>query len=129
MATREQNEFLCRVGPGTPMGDVFRRFWQPVATLAQVPTPDCDPLRVRLLGEDFVLFRDSDGKLGFLDELCMHRGASLALGRVEEGGIRCLFHGWKFATDGTMMECPNHPDANFIKRHKANSYPVREGGG
>ena len=129
MATREQNELLCRVGPGTSMGNVFRRFWQPVATSVQVATPDGDPLRVRLLGEDYVLFRDTEGKLGFLDELCMHRGASLALGRVEHGGIRCLFHGWKFSVDGAMMECPNHPDANFIKRHRANSYPVREGGG
>ena len=104
MVTQAQNETLVRVGPGTDMGNLMRRYWHPVATSAQLPGPDCKPLRTKLLGERFVVFRDSDRKVGMLDELCMHRGASLAIGRVEEGGIRCLYHGWKFAVDGTILE-------------------------
>ncbi|MFP3557538.1 Rieske 2Fe-2S domain-containing protein [Paraburkholderia sp. SIMBA_049] len=129
MLSREDNELLCRVGPGTPGGALMRRFWHPVCTSAQLPQPDCAPLRVRLLGEDYVAFRDSDGKVGFLEELCMHRGASLALGRVEEGGIRCLYHGWKFSASGTVMETPNHADPKYAARMKAPAFPVREEGG
>ncbi|ACC73987.1 Rieske 2Fe-2S domain-containing protein [Paraburkholderia phymatum] len=129
MLSREDNELLCRVGPGTPVGALMRRFWHPVCTSAQLPQPDCAPLRVRLLGENYVAFRDSDGKVGFLEELCMHRGASLALGRVEEGGIRCLYHGWKFSASGTVMETPNHADPKYAARLKAPAFPVREEGG
>jgi phthalate 4,5-dioxygenase oxygenase subunit len=129
MLKREENALLCHVGPETPMGAVMRRYWHPVCTSAQLPTPDSEPLRVRLLGEDFVLFRDSAGKVGMLEELCMHRGASLALGRVEEGGIRCLYHGWKFDVAGALLETPNHDDAKYRARMKAPAYPVREEGG
>ncbi|MGT2477440.1 Rieske 2Fe-2S domain-containing protein [Paraburkholderia terrae] len=129
MLSREDNELLCRVGPGTPGGALMRRFWHPVCTSAQLPQPDCAPLRVRLLGENYVAFRDSDGQVGFLEELCMHRGASLALGRVEEGGIRCLYHGWKFSASGTVMETPNHADPKYAARMKAPAFPVREEGG
>ena len=94
MLTRENNETLVRVGAGTDMGTVMRRYWHPVATSAQLPASDCKPLRTRLLGESFVVFRNTAGQIGMLDELCMHRGASLALGRVEDGAIRCLYHGW-----------------------------------
>jgi phthalate 4,5-dioxygenase oxygenase subunit len=128
MATRQQNELLCRVGPETAMGNVFRRFWHPVCTSAQLPKPDCNPLRVRLLGEDYVAFRDTNGAVGLLEELCMHRGASLALGRVEDCGIRCLFHGWKFGVDGTIQEMPNYPDKTYMARHRAKAFPVREAG-
>jgi phenylpropionate dioxygenase-like ring-hydroxylating dioxygenase large terminal subunit len=107
----------------------MRRFWHPVCTSAQLPHPDCAPLRVRLLGENYVAFRDTEGKVGFLEELCMHRGASLALGRVEEGGIRCLYHGWKFNASGTVMETPNHADPKYATRMKAPAFPVREEGG
>src|ERR1700684_4132339 len=103
MLTAAENETLTRVGPDTPMGRVMRRHWLPVCTSAELPAPDCDPLRTSLLGESFVVFRDTEGKVGLLEEGCMHRGASLALGRVEKGGIRCLFHGWQFAADGTIM--------------------------
>ena len=92
-------------------------------------TPTLPPLRVRLLGEDFVAFRDSEGNVGVLEELCMHRGASLALGRVEEGGIRCLYHGWKFSAAGAVLETPNNADANYRARMKAPAFPVREEGG
>src|SRR5262252_5735939 len=129
MLTQEENERLCRVGPDTPMGRVLRRYWTPAFQLGDLPGPDCPPIQVTLLGESFVAFRDTNGRLGFLDELCMHRGASLALGRVEDCGIRCLYHGWKFAVDGTILETPNHPDPAFRARQKAKAYPVREAGG
>ena len=119
MVSKADNETLVRVGPGTEMGEYMRRYWHPVATSAQLPGPDCKPLRTKLLGERFVVFRDSGGRVGVLDELCMHRGASLALGRVEEGGITCLYHGWKFAVDGTVLDTPNHADCAFRERLKA----------
>jgi len=126
---REENELLTRVGKGTPMGDMLRRYWHPICTSAELPAPDCDPLRTRLLGQNFVVFRDSAGSVGVMDELCMHRGASLALARVEEGGIRCLYHGWKFAVDGRILETPNHPDPRFRERMRAAAYPVHESAG
>src|ERR1700751_1864310 len=129
MLTHEENETLCRVGPKTKMGQVMRRYWHPIATTEQLPDPDCAPLRVNLLGERLVAFRDSAGKIGVLNELCMHRGASLALGRVENGGIRCLYHGWKFGADGTIQETPNNPDPRLRQRLKQPCHPVREEGG
>jgi phthalate 4,5-dioxygenase len=129
MLTVEENERLCKVGPDTPMGKVLRRYWTPAFQLGDVPEPDCPPIQVTVLGESFVAFRDTNGRLGFLDELCLHRGASLALGRVEECGIRCLYHGWKYAVDGTVLETPNFPGSTFKDRVKHGSYPVREGGG
>ncbi len=129
MLTPEENEVLCRVGPATPMGKVLRRYWTPAFQAGDLPEPDCPPIRVTVLGENFVAFRDSAGRLGFLDELCCHRGASLVLGRVEEGGIRCLYHGWKYAADGTIMETPNLATPAFRQRVKHGAYPVREAGG
>jgi phthalate 4,5-dioxygenase oxygenase subunit len=129
MLTAEENEALCRVGPGTPMGKVLRRYWTPAFQLGDLPAPDCPPIRVTVLGENFVAFRDTEGKLGFLDELCCHRGASLTLGRVEDRGIRCLYHGWKYAVDGTIMETPNLATATFRERVKHGAYPVRAAGG
>jgi phthalate 4,5-dioxygenase len=126
---REENETLCRVGPGTPMGAVFRAFWTPIALSSQVAHHDSDPVRARFCGEDYVLFRDTAGTLGLLDEFCPHRTASLALGRVEQGGIRCLYHGWKFDTSGRLLDCPNHPPAVAQGRVRARSYPCREAGG
>jgi phthalate 4,5-dioxygenase len=129
MLSKQDNETICRIGPGTPMGMAFRRFWLPALLSEELPHPDCDPRRVQLLGEDFVAFRDSSGKIGLLDEYCCHRNASLALGRVEEGGLRCIYHGWKFAVDGTVLETPNVADSRFKERIKARAYPVREAGG
>lgn len=129
MLNREQNERICRVGPGTPMGKVFRRFWLPVCTSAQLAEPDGAPLRVQLLGQDFVAFRNSSGVVGLLDEHCPHRGASLALGRVEENGLRCLYHGWKFATDGKVQDMPNCASKAIREHIRAPAYPVREEGG
>jgi len=129
MLNHADNELLCRVGPNAPMGAMMRRYWHPVCMSEQLPIRDSVPLRVRLLGEDFVAFRDSEGSVGVLEELCMHRGASLALGRVEEGGIRCLYHGWKFDVSGTVMETPNHDDPKYRSRMRAPAFPVREEGG
>jgi len=128
MLNKQDNELICRVAPGTPMGNMMRRYWHPVCTSAQLQR-DAAPLRVRLLGEDFVAFRDTQGRVGVMEELCMHRGASLALGRVEEGGLRCLYHGWKFDTAGTVLETPNHADPKYRQRMKAPAFPVREEGG
>ncbi len=129
MLTKEENNRLTQVGPGTPMGEMMRRYWHPIATSAQLPHSDCDPLRARLLGENFVVFRDTQGKVGVLNELCTHRGASMALGRVEEGGIRCIYHGWKFAVDGTIMDMSNNADSTYIDKLKAPAYPVVERSG
>ena len=125
MLTAEENEVLCRVGPGTPMGKVLRRFWTPALQLGDLPAPDCPPIRVTILGENFVAFRDTNGRLGVLDELCSHHGASLTLGRVEECGIRCLYHGWKYAVDGTILETPNLATSTFRERVKHGAYPVQ----
>ena len=129
MMRASDNEVLTRVGPGTPMGVLMRRYWHPICTVAQVAEPDSNPVRSRLLGENFVVFRDTDGKVGVLEEYCLHRRVSLALGRVEKGGIRCLYHGWKFATDGSILETPNHCDPRFRARIKAPAYPAVEAGG
>jgi phenylpropionate dioxygenase-like ring-hydroxylating dioxygenase large terminal subunit len=129
MLPREKNELLVRVGPGTEMGKLMRRYWHPVATSRELPEPDCKPLRIELLGERFVLFRNTSGALGMMDEFCIHRGASLALGRTEEDALRCLYHGWKFTIDGTLLETPNHPDPRFRERMRAHAYPVIESNG
>ena len=97
MLSREENTLLTRIGPGTAMGEVMRRYWIPALLAREIPEPDGPPVRVRLLGEDLVAFRDSDGKIGLLEEYCPHRRASLFFGRNEECGLRCVYHGWKFA--------------------------------
>jgi phthalate 4,5-dioxygenase oxygenase subunit len=129
MLSREDNELICRVGPGTPMGAVFRRYWVPACLSSQLPKNDSDPLRLRLLGEALVAFRDTNGAVGLLDEFCPHRRASLALGRVEDSGIRCLYHGWKFGVDGRVQDTPNYCGPKFKDRVKARSYAVYEAAG
>lgn len=121
---------LCRVGKGTPAGEVFRRYWTPVLPSSDLPRPDGTPQAVTILGERLVAFRDTSGKVGLVDEFCPHRGASLAIGRVEDCGIRCLYHGWKFGIDGRIQETPNMPEeSRFKDRNTILSYPVREAGG
>ena len=117
------------IGPDTPMGTLFRRFWLPICTADRLPTPGGAPLAERLLGEDFVVFRTGEGKVGVLDEYCMHRGASLALGRVEDCGIRCIYHGWKFGTGGEVLEIMNNPAAKSPTNFKARAFPTVEAGG
>jgi phenylpropionate dioxygenase-like ring-hydroxylating dioxygenase large terminal subunit len=126
---REDNEMITRVGPDTPMGRVMRRYWTPIALASQVEKRDSDPVRARFCGEDYVLFRDTNGRLGLMDELCPHRGASLALGRVEDCGIRCLYHGWKYDVDGRLLDTPNYHNENFRAKFRAPAYPAREAGG
>ena len=129
MLTREENELLCRVGPGTPMGSLVRRFWIPAAAGADVKAGGA-PKRVRLVGREFVVYRDRAGRPGLLDELCPHRGASLMLARNEECGLRCIYHGWTFAVDGTVLETPSEPeDSTFKDRVRAGAYPAYDAGG
>jgi phthalate 4,5-dioxygenase oxygenase subunit len=127
MLTREENELLTRVGPGKPMGEVMRRYWVPALLSRELPSPDCPPVRVKLLGEELVAFRDTQGKVGLLDEHCPHRQASLFLGRNEESGIRCVFHGWKFDVDGNCVDMPNEPlESRFKEKVHQTSYPTIE---
>src|SRR5919202_913300 len=114
MLKREDNELLCRTGPGTPMGELFRRFWLPALLPSELPSPDCPPIRFRILGEDLVAFRDSEGRVGFLAQACPHRGASLFLGRNEENGLRCVYRGWNFHVTGVCVDMPSGPaESNF----------------
>ena len=107
MLTKEQNELLCRVEGEAPMGRIMRSHWLPVCMSEEVAERDGAPVRSRLVGEDLVVFRDSNGKLGVLSEYCLHRRASLAFGRNEECGLRCLYHGWKFDVGGNVVDMPS----------------------
>jgi len=129
MLSQPENELMCRVGRATAMGAAMRRYWLPALATTELPAADGDPVHVELLGEHLVAFRDTEGRVGILDEACCHRGASLLLGRVEGCGIRCIYHGWKYAVDGRVLETPNVPDAKFKDRIRARAYPVREAGG
>ena len=119
MLSREENEILTRVGPGTPMGELMRRYWVPAALSRELPEPDCPPVRVKLLGENLVAFRDTSGRLGLLDEFCPHRRASLFLGRNEEDGLRCVYHGWKFDVAGSCIDMLNLPSDTSLRRRYA----------
>jgi len=130
MLTAEDNEILTRVGSGTPMGELFRRFWIPAVMSEELPENDGKPVRVLLLGERLVAFRDSNGKVGLLDELCPHRRTSLALGANEKCGLRCLYHGWKFDVEGKCVDTPAEPVGSTLKdRVRARAYPTVEKGG
>lgn len=127
MISAEQNEYLCRTGAGTPMGDLFRRYWIPALMTSELPEPDCPPVRVSLLSERLIAFRDTDGKIGLMDEFCAHRGVSLWFGRNEEGGLRCPYHGWKYNTEGQCIEVPSEPvSSGFCQKIKLKSYPCIE---
>jgi phthalate 4,5-dioxygenase len=130
MLSREENELVTRVGPGTPMGNTLRRYWIPAILSSEVSEPDCDPVRVRLLGEDLVAFRDTAGRIGLLDEFCPHRRVSLYFGRNEECGLRCIYHGWKFNVDGSCIEMMNEPEEyDFKHKIRTTAYPTCELGG
>ena len=129
MMTREQNDLLTRVCAGAPAGQLLRRYWQPVA-LAEELAGSRPVKAVRILGQDLVLFRGPDGRLGLLDRDCAHRGADLAFGRLEDGGLRCLFHGWLFDTGGKCLETPGEPpESRICSRVRQRAYPVQERGG
>lgn len=128
MLTKEENELLTHVEGATPMGQLMRQYWLPVSRSKDLEV-DGAPLRVTLLGEKLVAFRDSEGKAGVMDEACPHRGASLALARNENCALQCLYHGWRIARDGTVVETPSEPDDSTFKdrvRHAA--YPAYEAG-
>jgi len=130
MLTREENEKLTRIGPGTPMGSLVRRYWIPALFSHQLPEPDGEPVRVTLLCERLVAFRDSKGRVGLLDERCPHRTASLFFGRNEECGLRCVYHGWKFDVDGNCVDLPSEPPgSNFQQKVRITAYPCIERGG
>src|SRR4029078_10194211 len=130
MTTREQNDFLTQTGPGTAMGNLFRRYWIPALTSKELPEPDCAPVRVKLLSERLLAFRATQGRIGLMDEFCAHRGVSLWFGRNEESGLRCPYHGWKYDVTGQCIEVPSEPvESAFCKKIKLTSYPLVERGG
>jgi phthalate 4,5-dioxygenase oxygenase subunit len=127
MLSREDNERITRVGRDTPMGAVMRRYWMPVCMTSELNAPDGEPLRITLLGEQLVAYRDTTGKVGLLNEFCPHRRASLWLGRNEEAGLRCVFHGWKFDTTGACVDMPTEPaETNFAHKVSVQAYPTVE---
>src|SRR5438067_11741806 len=129
MLTRDDNELITNTNPGTPMGELFRRFWLPVALSEELPGPDCVPQRVRVLGEDLLAIRDTSGRPGLFDAYCPHRGAPLFFGRNEEDGLRCVYHGWKFDVDGRCVDLPNAPEGpTFKDKIKIKCYPCVEAG-
>jgi phthalate 4,5-dioxygenase oxygenase subunit len=130
MLKKEDNERLCQTDAGTPMGEVFRRYWIPALLSEELPEPDCPPVRVRLLGEDLIAIRDTEGKLGLMDAYCPHRRAPLFFGRNEDCGLRCVYHGWKFDTEGNCVDMPNEPaESNFKHKVKITAYPCWEKAG
>jgi phthalate 4,5-dioxygenase oxygenase subunit len=130
MLSVEDNMLLCRVESDAPMGSMMRRYWIPALPIEQIQEPDSDPVRLRLLGEKLVAFRDTSGRVGVLGEFCAHRKASLVFGRNEECGLRCLYHGWKFDVDGNVLEMPSEPtESALADRARQKAYPVREAGG
>jgi len=130
MLKPEDNDRLTRVGPGTPMGTLMRRYWQPAALGIELPERDGPPVRVRLLGEDLIAFRDSNGRVGLVDAYCPHRRGPLFFGRNEECGLRCAYHGWKFDVDGVCVDMPSEPPESPMKAGvKIKAYPTAERGG
>lgn len=130
MISAEQNAQLTQTGPGTPTGALFRRYWLPALLASELPEADGAPVRVKLLGEQLIAFRDTSGAIGLIAEFCAHRGVSLWFGRNEEGGIRCPYHGWKYDRTGQCIEVPSEPDeSGFCQKIKLAGYPCVERGG
>jgi nitrite reductase/ring-hydroxylating ferredoxin subunit len=130
MLPAEENRLITRTGPGTPMGELFRRYWLPAMLSEELPDRDCTPVKLTLLSEDLVVFRDTSGRIGVLDRFCPHRNASLYWGRSEEHGLRCVYHGWKFDLDGRCVDMPNEPQASrFHEKVTITAYQGVERGG
>jgi len=126
----EDNERLTRVGPGTPMGALMRRYWQPLLLSWELGPPDSAPVRARILGEDLIVFRASNGEVGVVDAFCPHRRAPMFYGRNEENGLRCVYHGWKFGTNGDCVDLPNAPEGDKVRHTiRIMSYPAADIGG
>ena len=130
MLSNEDNELITRTNPGTPMGDLIRRYWVPALLSEEIPAPDCPPARVKLLSEDLVAFRDTQGRIGLIAEHCAHRGTSLFFGRNEECGLRCVYHGWKYDIVGNVVDTPAEPaGSDFRKKLRHTAYPIHEANG
>src|SRR3954462_6885115 len=130
MLRKEQNDLVTRTGPGTAMGNLFRSYWIPALLEEELPANDCPPVRVTLLSEKLLAFRDSEGRYGLIDESCAHRGVSLWFGRNEEGGLRCPYHGWKFDVAGNCLDIPSEePGSRVASRIKLTAYPLVLRGG
>jgi len=130
MLSQADNALLTQTHPGTAMGNLMRRYWMPALLSAEIPEPDGPPVRVRMLGEDLVAFRDTQGRIGLIGEHCAHRGTSLFFGRNEECGLRCIYHGWKYDVDGNVLETPAEPaDSDFRRRLHHTAYPTHEAAG
>jgi phenylpropionate dioxygenase-like ring-hydroxylating dioxygenase large terminal subunit len=130
MLKQEDNERLVRVGPGKPAGELFRRYWQPALLAHELADPDGAPVRVRLLGEDLVAFRDTNGRIGLVEAFCPHRRAPLYFGRNEDCGLRCVYHGWKFDVEGRCVDVPSEPeDSTLADKVRITAYPTAERGG
>src|SRR5712692_9812871 len=129
MLRKEQSDLLTHTGPGTPMGRMFRTYWMPALLSDELPDNDCPPVRVKLLSERLIAFRDTNGRYGLVDEFCAHRGVSLWFGRNEENGLRCAYHGWKYDVTGQCIEVPSEPqESGFCKKIKLASYSCVEMG-
>jgi phenylpropionate dioxygenase-like ring-hydroxylating dioxygenase large terminal subunit len=130
MLSPKDNDYLCRIGPETPMGNLMRQYWLPAIRSDELATPDSPPLRVKLLGEDLIGYRTSSGAVGLIRNACPHRGASLFFGRNEEEGLRCVYHGWKFDVSGACVDMPSEPaESNFRTKVRARAYPTHERNG
>jgi phenylpropionate dioxygenase-like ring-hydroxylating dioxygenase large terminal subunit len=130
MLRKEQNDLLTQTGPGTPMGRMFRSYWIPALLAEELPENDCPPVRVKLLSERLIAFRDTEGRYGLMDEFCAHRGVSLWFGRNEDCGLRCSYHGWKYDVTGQCIDMPSEPETSrFAGKIKLQSYPLVERGG
>src|SRR3972149_7750 len=130
MLSKEDNQLLCRVGPGTPMGDLMRQYWLPAIRSDELPSPDSPPMRLRLLGENLIVFRTTSSSVGMIQNSCPPRGASMFFGRNEEDGLRCVYHGWKFDTAGACIDMPSEPaESNFKNKVRVTAYPTHESGG
>jgi phenylpropionate dioxygenase-like ring-hydroxylating dioxygenase large terminal subunit len=130
MLSQEDNALLTQTHPGTPMGNLMRRYWVPALLSEEIPGPDGPPVRVKMLGEELVAFRDTQGRIGLIDEHCAHRGTSLFFGRNEECGLRCLYHGWKYDVAGNVLDTPAEPgDSDFRKKLHHTAYPTHEANG
>src|SRR5882757_394018 len=130
MLRKEQNELLTQTGPGTPMGALFRSYWLPAMLASELPENGCPPVRVKLLSERLIAWRDGNGNYSLIDEFCAHRGTSLWVGRNEDDGLRCPYHGWKYDHTGQCIDVPSEPEeSGFCKKIKLKSYPLIERGG